>query len=183
MCRTAGKIRKKTHIHFQSISDIAKHLNPTSFMHNLYQDLPPIGTKFPGKSLGDENNETNAGHTNLDLNISTIPSFGSKLGLLLPNPAPEVAPHPEQTLSTSSTTGPFSKYFIPVTTHHKKKTNRRNELQQQQHHNSSQRVCVFFCITDKMPDTSLEMSNPNEPRKKKYAKEAWPGRKPLLSGL
>lgn len=29
----------------------------------------------------------------------------------------------------------------------------------------------------------MDLSNPNEPRKKKYAKEAWPGRKPLLSGL
>lgn len=29
----------------------------------------------------------------------------------------------------------------------------------------------------------MDLSNPDEPRKKKYAKEAWPGRKPLLSGL
>lgn len=40
-----------------------------------------------------------------------------------------------------------------------------------------------YCSTDKMADTSLEIANSNEPRKKKYAKEAWPGRKPLLSGL
>lgn len=43
--------------------------------------------------------------------------------------------------------------------------------------------CVSSFSTDKMPDNSMEMTNPNEPRKKKYAKEAWPGRKPLLSGL
>lgn len=40
-----------------------------------------------------------------------------------------------------------------------------------------------FLFTDKMTDNNMEITNPNEPRKKKYAKEAWPGRKPLLSGL
>lgn len=85
--------------------DMTKHMMPTSFMPHLYQDLPPIGNKFAAK-LNDSNSTTNPGHGNLDLDISTsmIPSFGSKLGLLLPDPAPDVAPNPEKILSSTPTT-------------------------------------------------------------------------------
>lgn len=122
-----------------STTDVTKHLNPSSFIPHLYQDLPPIGNKISGKN--EDYHETGSG---LDVNVSSIPTFASKLGLPLPNPAPEVSPQPDQIHSTSiTTTGPFNK----------------------------------------MPENNMEMSNPNEPRKKKYAKEAWPGRKPLLSGL
>lgn len=38
-------------------------------------------------------------------------------------------------------------------------------------------------FADKLAEPNVEITNPNEPRKKKYAKEAWPGRKPLFSGL
>lgn len=75
---------------------------PGSFMPHLYQDLPPIGNKLTNRSI-----EGNAhpGHSSVDLNISTsmIPSFGSKLGLLLPDPAPDVAPNPDKILSTAAT--------------------------------------------------------------------------------
>lgn len=147
-------------------------MNPTSFIPHLYQDLPPIGNKLIGKG---GNNATGTAHSNIDLDISTsmIPSFGSKLGLLLPDPAPDVAPNPDQTM-TATTTPSFnvaqpSKF--PYKTHNK-------WPHYDQHFNET-----LFCIADKMADNNLEISNPNEPRKKKYAKEAWPGRKPLLSGL
>lgn len=91
---------------------MTKHLNPSSFIPHLYQDLPPIGNKLPGK-LGD----IHGPHLSHDVDISpsVIPSFGSKLGLLLPDPAPDVAPNPEQL--SSATTAPFgvsqqSKYQI-----------------------------------------------------------------------
>lgn len=73
---------------------------PTSFMPHLYQDLPPIG-----KKSNDDNSTTNSGPDGLGLNISTtmIPSFGSKLGLLLPDPAPDVAPNPDSILSSATT--------------------------------------------------------------------------------
>lgn len=101
---------------------MSKHLNPGSFIPHLYQDLPPIGSKIGGKP-GDDINDINTGHGGLDnLNISTIPSFGSKLGLLLPNPAPDVSPHPDQIMSTTAattaTTGPFSKYHSEKTHTH-----------------------------------------------------------------
>lgn len=101
-------------------SDLAKHLNPSSFIPHLYQDLPPIGNKLTGKA-GDSHGGSSLGH-DLDIAPSVIPSFGSKLGLLLPDPAPDVAPTPE-TLPAATTTTPFgvshqSKYRhnIPTTT-------------------------------------------------------------------
>lgn len=78
-------------------------------MPHLYQDLPPLSgygqsNKYPGK-LDDEINSGPHGHHNMDLNISTsmIPSFGSKLGLLLPDPAPDVSPNKDKPISTAST--------------------------------------------------------------------------------
>ncbi|XP_031622233.1 nuclear inhibitor of protein phosphatase 1 [Contarinia nasturtii] len=128
-------------------ADMTKHLNPTSFIPHLYQDLPPIGSKF-GDKLNDGSIGSNSGHGSLDVNISpsVVPSFGSKLGLLLPDPAPEVAPNPDKIISLTPT--PFG-----------------------------------MGPQNKMSDNNMEISNPNEPKKKKYAKEQWPGRKPLLSGL
>lgn len=41
----------------------------------------------------------------VDISPTVIPSFGSKLGLLLPDPAPDVAPNPE--VLPSATTAPF----------------------------------------------------------------------------
>lgn len=84
-------------------------MNPTSFIPHLYQDLPPLGNKISGKN--EDYHETGSGHSGLEMNVSSIPTFASKLGLPLPNPAPEVSPQPEQMHSALiTTTGPFSKY-------------------------------------------------------------------------
>lgn len=85
--------------------DMSKHMMPASFMPHLYQDLPPIGNKLANRST-DGNASTHPGHSSADLNISTsmIPSFGSKLGLLLPDPAPDVAPNPDKLLSATTNT-------------------------------------------------------------------------------
>lgn len=90
----------------------SKQMNPTSFLPHLYQDLPPLSgynqTNKIGGKLEDEMNAATGphGHHNVDLGISTsmIPSFGSKLGLLLPNPAPDVTPNIDETHSMSMTT-------------------------------------------------------------------------------
>lgn len=84
-------------------SDISKHMMPGSFMPHLYQDLPPIGNKL--KAEGNASAHSGS-HSSTDLHISTsmIPSFGSKLGLLLPDPAPDVAPNPEKMMSTAANT-------------------------------------------------------------------------------
>lgn len=63
------------------VLDLAKHLTPTSFVPHLYQDLPPVGGRK------DDNNPQSQ-HNTLDLTLSLTP-FGSKLGILLPDPAPE----------------------------------------------------------------------------------------------
>ena len=96
-----------------------KHLQPTSTAPQLYNDLPPEQYTSSVSS-----NPFTVGLTSLT----------SRLGIALPNPAPEVEMTPNQ-MQTETT-------HIP------------------------------------------EMSGPTEghtmePKKKKYAKEAWPGKKPL----
>lgn len=98
-------------------SSDSKQMNPTSFLPHLYQDLPPLsGYNQTNKIVGKSDDEINAvagahgGHHNVELGMSTsmIPSFGSKLGLLLPNPAPDVTPNADEThsMSMSTTTTP-----------------------------------------------------------------------------
>uniref|UniRef100_A0A6B2EG19 Nuclear inhibitor of protein phosphatase 1 n=1 Tax=Phlebotomus kandelakii TaxID=1109342 RepID=A0A6B2EG19_9DIPT len=105
-----------------------KHLHANALVPHLYHGLPP--TSEEGKFSLDADEE------------STPLSMGSKLGLMLPNPAPDVLP-----------TGVI-------------------ESSEARMHPSS---------------TQVRLEEPevhgDEPRKKKYAKEAWPGRKPLMSGL
>lgn len=76
-----------------SASDMAKHLHPTSFMPHLYQDLPPTADRLERGNVGGRN-ANNSGNSNMyamENDASTgLPTLGSKLGLLLPNPAPEV---------------------------------------------------------------------------------------------
>lgn len=123
-----------------SSSELNKHISPTSFMPQLYQDLPPLSSQggYGPSSKGEP-------HSLLD---PASPTLTSKLGLLLPNPAPEV------TSNSSELSGPA---IIPFG--------------------------VSQSAVNKLDDGSADHSDPNEPKKKKYAKEAWPGRKPLLSGL
>lgn len=97
-----------------SASDISKHLNPTAFMPQLYQDLPPLndpsGSGPMTKGLGAGNYNTGT-----DIAASVAPSLGSKLGLLLPNPAPEVT-HNNENLTTQShvsfVVSPQSMHFL-----------------------------------------------------------------------
>lgn len=94
---------------------LAKQLHPSSIMPHLYQDLPP---------------ETNAGGITSSMNIYS--SLSSRLGMVLPNPAPEV------------------------------------DLGQAYAQNAPY-----------VPQT--QGGDSLEPKKKKYAKEAWPGKKPTAA--
>lgn len=122
---------------------MSKHLNASSFMPQLYQDLPPLSDHTGDAGKGSQ------AHYDANASSPTAPTIGAKLGLLLPNPAPEVTPN-----TTEVMTGPTVVSFgVPQN-------------------------------SGKIDDAHrMESTDPNEPRKKKYAKEAWPGRKPLLSGL
>lgn len=97
-----------------------KHLQPTTTTPQLYQDLPP--EQFTPSSLS------------LNPFSSALSSLSSRLGIALPNPAPEVEMTPNQ-IQTETPHVPE----IPGPT-----------------------------------DTRTM-----EPKKKKYAKEAWPGKKPI----
>lgn len=92
---------------------LAKHLHPSAIIPHLYQDLPP---------------ESNSGTLPSSMNMYS--SLSSRLGMVLPNPAPDVDMGQNYVQNTP---------YVPV---------------------QSQSI-------DNM-----------EPKKKKYAKEAWPGKKP-----
>lgn len=95
---------------------LAKHLHPSSIMPHLYQDLPP---------------ETNAGGVSSSMNIYS--SLSSRLGMVLPNPAPDV---------DLGQAYAHQAPYVPV---------------------------------------QAQGADSLEPKKKKYAKEAWPGKKPTAA--
>lgn len=99
--------------------NLLKHMQPTSTTPQLYHDLPP--EQFTPSSMSSINPFSTA--------------LTSRLGIALPNPAPEVEMTPNQ-------------------------------------------------IQTEVPHVQEHMSGTTEPRvmepkKKKYAKEAWPGKKPI----
>lgn len=100
-----------------SLSEFKMPRSINSVVPQLYQDLPP---------------ESNSAGFN---NVGMYSSLSSKLGMTLPNPAPDV--DMEQSYAQNAA-------FVPP------------QVQ----------------VTDSM-----------EPKKKKYAKEAWPGKKPIQSLL
>ncbi|XP_055904941.1 nuclear inhibitor of protein phosphatase 1 [Eupeodes corollae] len=112
-----------------------KHMHPTSNTPQLYQDLP--------EAHDQSSSRLNSGN---DFDITPI-AMGTKLGLLLPNPAPDVTP----TVAEPA----VSKRKIPF---------------------------PGGANVQRFEDHSV-LENSNEPQKKKYAKEAWPGRKPMLGQL
>ena len=96
-----------------------------SHMPSLYQGIDD----------DDQSNENKSSSISFDMDATS--TIGSKLGLLLPNPAPDV----NLNASTSAMNPGFPNKVTPK---------------------------------------SLEkMDTEDEPKKKKYAKEQWPGRKPL----
>lgn len=92
---------------------LAKHLHPSAIIPHLYQDIPP---------------ETNSGALASSMNMYS--SLSSRLGMVLPNPAPDVD---------------LGQNYVQAAPY----------------------VPVQSQSTDSL-----------EPKKKKYAKEAWPGKKP-----
>ena len=64
-----------------------KHLHPSVMMASLYQDLPAAVSEHQTGKLST---------ASVEVDVTTI-AMGTKLGLLLPNPAPDVAPEPTTT--------------------------------------------------------------------------------------
>ncbi|XP_016988759.1 nuclear inhibitor of protein phosphatase 1 [Drosophila rhopaloa] len=109
---------------------------PHSPTNSLYQGLPA---------------ET---HGKGDLEPISPLSIGSKLGLLLPNPAPEVMPVFDEAVEPTSTL--------------------------------AQKLAVANANVRRYGEDPHDSSGEADalcPQKKKYAKEAWPGRKPMLGQL
>ncbi|CAD7012177.1 nuclear inhibitor of protein phosphatase 1 [Ceratitis capitata] len=124
---------------------VAAPLSPTS----LYQGLPAsVHDSHPNSSLKFNNSSS-------DFDITPI-AMGTKLGLLLPNPAPDVTPvvvEPSQ-VKSAAVQGAAQKLGQV-----------NANLRFEQH------------------GASASEGGVHGPQKKKYAKEAWPGRKPMLGQL
>lgn len=91
-------------------SDITKHLHPMSFLPNLYQDLPPISDSSSGSNSSKIHNLNSGNSYNLDVDMTS--TLGSKLGLLLPNPAPEVTSITNEAAASVVTFGVQQGMFI-----------------------------------------------------------------------
>lgn len=124
-------------------SDLLLKQFNASLVPHLYHDLPPTGDSTVKPDAE-----------------GVIGSIGSKLGLLLPNPAPDVAPlYDDEDLSAIGGGNSSA-------------------------NSSTSRVSMSQPPPALTEDEQIDDEvTGDHPKKKKYAKEAWPGRKPLLSGL
>ncbi|KAL9886861.1 nuclear inhibitor of protein phosphatase 1-like isoform 2-T2 [Glossina fuscipes fuscipes] len=109
----------------------------TSASPSLYQGLPAA------------THDGHIQHVGNDFTLASPLALGSILGLLLPNPAPDVTPVEASFVSPINT---------PALTRKLASANVRY-------------------------DGSMHTGTNDEPQKKKYAKEAWPGRKSMLGTL
>uniref|UniRef100_A0A182P1E4 Nuclear inhibitor of protein phosphatase 1 n=1 Tax=Anopheles epiroticus TaxID=199890 RepID=A0A182P1E4_9DIPT len=122
---------------------------------SLYHGIDPVDGGVSNNGAGGSSSSDGRSFGSFDMD--TTPSgLSTKLGILLPNPAPDVNPAPVQVREPSSSVPMFA---VPGAT-----TASGNAM------NSAAKS------GEKQPDTS------DEPKKKKYAKEQWPGRKPLGLG-
>ncbi|XP_067627931.1 nuclear inhibitor of protein phosphatase 1 [Eurosta solidaginis] len=132
----------------QSLAELKQQVNSTPLSPtSLYQGLPAsIHDTHPNSSLRFNNSST-------DFDITPI-AMGTKLGLLLPNPAPDVTPVVNEPAASKA-------------------------LQ-----SAAQKLGQVNANVRYDPHGSVPSDNVGHgPQKKKYAKEAWPGRKPMLGQL
>uniref|UniRef100_A0A1A9UHD1 Nuclear inhibitor of protein phosphatase 1 n=1 Tax=Glossina austeni TaxID=7395 RepID=A0A1A9UHD1_GLOAU len=123
--------------HIKNLQNAISSTSTTSASPSLYQGLPAA------------THDGHIQHVGNDFTLASPLALGSKLGLLLPNPAPDVTPVEASSVSPMNT---------PALTRKLASANVRY-------------------------DGSIHTETNDEPQKKKYAKEAWPGRKPMLGTL
>lgn len=77
--------------------NFSKHLHASAYVAHLYHDLPPADgdTKSTGASA--------AGPYSSDMDLANM---GSKFGIILPNPAPEVDPTNDASMSATMSSLP-----------------------------------------------------------------------------
>uniref|UniRef100_A0A182K1Q0 FHA domain-containing protein n=1 Tax=Anopheles christyi TaxID=43041 RepID=A0A182K1Q0_9DIPT len=124
---------------------------------SLYHGIDPVDGGGGGGSGGPAGSSSSSdGRSFGSFDMDTTPSgLSTKLGILLPNPAPDVNPAPAPVRETSSSVPMFAVPGASAT---------------------GSGINNAAKAGEKQPDTS------DEPKKKKYAKEQWPGRKPLGLG-
>ncbi|XP_030378282.1 nuclear inhibitor of protein phosphatase 1 isoform X2 [Scaptodrosophila lebanonensis] len=120
------------------------HASAHSPTNSLYQGLP--ATAYDAHGF-----KTSGG----DFEPVSPLSIGTKLGLLLPNPAPDVTPIVDEPVEIPSSS-------------------------------IAQKLAIANANVQRFVEDAHNTSGENDalgPQKKKYAKEAWPGRKPMLGQL
>lgn len=80
--------------------NFSKHLHASAYVAHLYHDLPPADgdTKSTAGSA--------AGPYSSDMDLANM---GTKIGIILPNPAPEVNPTSDANMSASTSSLPVGK--------------------------------------------------------------------------
>uniref|UniRef100_A0A182RSV9 Nuclear inhibitor of protein phosphatase 1 n=1 Tax=Anopheles funestus TaxID=62324 RepID=A0A182RSV9_ANOFN len=129
---------------------------------SLYHGIDPVDGGGNGVGGGGGGGAGGSGGSGSDgrgygsFDMDTTPSgLSTKLGILLPNPAPDVNPTPVPVRETAS----VPMFAVPGGTA-----------------SGGGAISNNAKAGEKQPETS------DEPKKKKYAKEQWPGRKPLGLG-
>uniref|UniRef100_A0A182Q7B0 FHA domain-containing protein n=1 Tax=Anopheles farauti TaxID=69004 RepID=A0A182Q7B0_9DIPT len=150
---------------FQLGHGVQQHAQPQgnslTAHHSLYHGIDPVdgGATGGGGSGGAGSGSSSEGRNFGSFDMGTTPSgLSTKLGILLPNPAPDVNPAPVTSVRESASAPMFAVPGAPGTGAAGGSINAGGKA------------------GEKQPDTS------DEPKKKKYAKEQWPGRKPLGLG-
>lgn len=143
-------------------TDKQSNSSGTNSSANLYHDLPPTA------DTGDTKSYSASGELDLGMGI------GSKFGMILPNPAPEV-----ETISPPPAVNSAPSIYAGV-----------SPVKSECLLLSLVIINTYFLSSfgGKFVDSGAQSDHEHEddggvPRKKKYAKEAWPGRKPLLSSF
>lgn len=98
-------------------------------------------------------------------------SINSKFGILLPNPAPEVAPAVEA-----------ADAYLHAESHGSA-NNTQHDGKSIKYVSKEPILIAYLALAGAESHEDQYLDGMDEPRKKKYAKEAWPGRKPLLSSF
>lgn len=147
-----------------NVNSLSNNSANASIQSSLYHGLPTVMHEHSGSHHHVNNTDS--------FNLNSPPALGSTMGFLLPNPAPDVTPlDSEQNHSpkpfASKLTGANSTGNCCLIVHFGLIKLSEFKLKSSEHFNN----------------TINPVEGSLEPQKKKYAKEAWPGRKPMLGSL
>ncbi|XP_053680735.1 nuclear inhibitor of protein phosphatase 1 [Anopheles nili] len=151
---TSGMKPSSFHLHPHALAGAhGQHQQSSLTAHSLYHGIDPVDGGAGGGGNGNSSGTSSDGRSFGGFDMDTTPSgLSTKLGILLPNPAPDVNPTPVAVRDTSS----LPIFAVPGAS-----------------------SSAGGAISNNAKGSEKQPETPDEPKKKKYAKEQWPGRKPL----